>query len=132
MVRLIHAVYCLWEARDDAHNAAWRAAGFDGPTFDLLSRVWSGAATTIPALTDAVRQFQRPEDVQNGVDNLVAHGYLSREGDALVLTEYGQAIRDSIESETDRVYFAPWPPLTAADAHWLRTTMEAVIAGLST
>lgn len=131
MVWLVDTVYSLWGARDDAHNAAWRAAGFDGPPFDLLSRVWSSEATTLLALTEAVQQFQRPEDVQSGVNTLVTQGYLSPEGETVTLTERGQAIRDAIEAETNRIYFAPWPPLTAADARWLRTTIEAVIAGLS-
>lgn len=130
MVRLLHAVYCLWMARDDAHNAAWRAAGFAGPTFDLLSRIWSGEATTLPALTEAVRPLQRPEDVRRGVERLVSDGYLTRDDDALTLTARGRAVRDGVEAETDRVSFAPWPPLTAADIRWLRTTLEAVIASL--
>jgi hypothetical protein len=130
MVWLIHAIYSLWEARDDAHNAAWRAAGFDGPAFDLLSRVWSGEAATIPALMDSVRLSQTPEDVQRGTDQLVADGYASRDGDMLTLTAQGRAIRDAIERETDRIYFTPWPPLTAADVRWLRTTMAALVAGL--
>jgi hypothetical protein len=130
MVWLVQAVYSLWEARDDAHNAAWRAAGFDGPTFDLLSRVWSGEAATVPALMHAVRLSQMPEDVQRGTDQLVAGGYVSRDGDMLTLTAEGQAIRDAIERETDRLYFTPWPPLTVTDGRWLRTTMAALIAGL--
>jgi hypothetical protein len=130
MVRLIHAVYCLWGARDDAHIAAWRAAGFDGPTFDLLSHVWSGDAATLPALIESVQQFQRPDDVRRGVETLIANGYLARDGDALRPTERGRTIRDAIEAETDRIYFAPWPPYTAEEIHWLRTTMGAVITGL--
>ncbi|HEY8291634.1 MAG TPA: hypothetical protein VIG44_04060, partial [Thermomicrobiales bacterium] len=81
MVRLYGAVYALWMARDDCHNAAWRAAGFDGPAFDLLSRVWSGNATTAPALTEAVREFQRPEDVERGIAALEVAGYLTRNGE---------------------------------------------------
>lgn len=130
MVRLYGAVYALWMARDDSHNAAWRAAGFDGPAFDLLSRVWSGEATTIPALTEAVRQFQRPEDVAWGIEHLEAAGYLVREGDALRLAPHGTETRERIEVETDRLYFAPWPPLTPEEAVSLRATLAAVIAGL--
>jgi hypothetical protein len=130
MVRLYGAVYALWMARDDSHNAAWRAAGFDGPAFDVLSRVWSGEATTIPALTEAVQQFQRPEDVAKGIERLIAAGYLTREGDALELTPHGTETRERIEAETDRRYFAPWPPLKHADLAQLRTTLAAVIAGL--
>lgn len=130
MVRLYGAVYALWMARDDSHNAAWRAVGFEGPAFELLSHVWSGEAMTLPALTEAVRQFQRPEDVTRGIERLMAAGYLTREGNVLQLTPLGTETRERIEAETDRAYFAPWPPLTPVEAAWLQTTLGAVIAGL--
>lgn len=130
MVRLYGAVYALWAARDDSHNAAWRAAGFDGPTFDLLSRIWSGEAQSVPALTEMVRQFQRPEDVSCGVEALVTARFLTRDDALLRLTPSGNVIRNHIEAETDRISFAPWPPLAPEEFAWLRMTLEAVIAGL--
>jgi len=130
MVRLYGAVYALWAARDDSHIAAWRAAGFDGPTFDLLSRVWSGDAQSIPALTERVRQFQCPEGVARGAESLVAARFLARDDALLRLTSKGAATRNHIEAETDRVYFAPWPPLPPQECAWLRMALEAVIAGL--
>jgi len=129
LVRLYGAVYALWMARDDAHNAAWRAAGFDGPTFDLMSRVWSGEARATPALIEAVRQFQQPDDVTDGIASLVAAGYLTQSGDALSLTTHGAETRERIETETDRLFFIPWPPFSSADSAWLRATVTAVIAG---
>lgn len=128
MTRLLDAVYALWYARDDAHIAAWRAAVFAGPTFDLLSRVWASEANNVPALVAAVAPGQRPEDVTAGLASLVAADYMERDGDALRLTPHGQTVRDAIEAETDRTYFAPWPP--DADIIWLRDTLTAVIAGL--
>jgi hypothetical protein len=73
---------------------------------------------------------QRPADVQRGVDRLIADGYVVRAGVSLALTPRGQTTRDAIEAETDRVYFAPWPPLVPADVAWLRDTLQAVIVGL--
>lgn len=130
MVRLYGAVYALWMARDDSHNAVWRAAEYDGPTFDLLSRIWSGEATTVPALIEAVRDSQRPDDVSRGLASLEAAGYLAQAGDLLALTAHGKETRDMIEAETDCVYFAPWPPLTLEESARLRATLDAVIASL--
>lgn len=130
MVRLYGAVYALWTARDDSHNAAWRAAGFDGPTFDLLSRIWSDSALTIGALTEIVRQFQRPEDVARGVEALVTARFLARDDALLRLTPEGNVIRNHIEAETDRISFAPWPPLARQEFAWLQMTLEAVVAGV--
>jgi hypothetical protein len=119
LARLDQAVYGLWTARDDAHMAAWRAAGFDGPVFDILSRVWSGEAGTLAGLNEALRPSQRPEDIARGLDELGRRGALARDGEALRLTSQGRAARDAIEAETDRVYFAPWPPFGPAEVAWL-------------
>jgi hypothetical protein len=132
MVRLLHAVYCLWMARDDAHNAVWRGAGFTGPAFDLLTRVWAGEGEDLGALTEAVRQSQRPDDVRSAIDCLVAGGYLTIGRETIAITENGRAIREAIETETNSIYFAPWPPLTAAAVGGLREMLSAVIAGLPT
>jgi hypothetical protein len=118
MARLEEAIYALWMARDDAHNAAWRAAGFDGPVFDLLTRLWAGETDTVAGLIERVAGGQRPEDVERGVTALIARGYLLAEADALRLTPAGRATRDAIEAETDRVYFTPWP-LVPGEAEWL-------------
>jgi hypothetical protein len=117
MARLEEAVYALWMARDDAHNAAWRAVGFDGPVFDLLTRVWAGEADSVAGLAERVGG-QRPEDVERGVAGLIAQGYLSIESESLRLTPAGRAVRDAIEAETDRVYFVSWPS-EARELEWL-------------
>ncbi|HUQ42533.1 MAG TPA: hypothetical protein VM052_08530, partial [Candidatus Limnocylindrales bacterium] len=46
MVALENTLFGLWHARDDSHMAAWREAGFDGPSFDLLTRLWRSEAAT--------------------------------------------------------------------------------------
>ena len=124
LVQLEAAIYVLWTARDDAHMAAWRAAGFDGPSLDLFSRLWAREAETVAEVVNAVRQSQRPEDVEHGITTLIDKGYLRRDGEALHLTEHGRAIRDAIEAETDRVYFAPWPPLAPDDVAFLHETLR--------
>jgi len=130
LVRLDAAIYALWTARDDAHNAAWRAAGFTGPHLDLLSRLWSGEATTLRELMERVQHAQRSEDVQQGIEQLIAKGYVVRDAERLRLTEHGQATRDALEAETDRIFFAPWPPLSSPDIAWLHDALKQVIAAL--
>jgi hypothetical protein len=126
MVRLDVAVYTLWTARDDAHMAAWRAAGFDGPTVDLLSRLWSHGAHTLAGLTEAMRASQRPQDIEAGVEALIGAGYVARDGDVLQLTPQGKLTRDRIEAETNRIYFAPWPPLGLNEVAWLSGALQRV------
>lgn len=128
MIRLLDAVYALWFARDDAHMAAWREVAFAGPVFDLLTHLWEGKADTQAALVAAVAERQTADDVTAGLRFLMAAGYARPDGDALRLTPLGRTVRETLEGETDRVYFAPWPP--DADVVWLRDTLAAVIAAL--
>jgi Helix-turn-helix family len=129
LARLDLAVYALWMARDDAHIAAWRHEGFDGPTFELLSQIWSGAASTRSALNERVGQ--RPEDITRGLAALSERGYAIVEGDALRLTAAGQATRDAIETETDRIYFTPWPALAPDEIAWLCEAFRALCERLA-
>ncbi len=126
-VQLEYALYALWMARDDAHNAAWRAKGFRGPPFDLLSRVWAGDASTIAELVEQTRDSMHPEDVEALLDQLERDRYVTITWPNVALTGRGREVRDAIETETDRVYFAPWPAL---DAEWVRGRLETLVAGL--
>ena len=47
---------------------------------------------------------------------------------AVTITGHGREVRDAIERETDRVYFAPWPVI---DAGWVRGRLEALAAALT-
>ena len=127
-MQLEYALYALQRARDDAHIAAWRAAGFRGPPFELLSRVWAGAAATIAELVEQTRGRMRAEDVAALLDELERGGYVTLQGAAVTITGRGRNVRDAIERETDRVFFAPWP---AIDAGWVCGRLEALAAALS-
>jgi hypothetical protein len=128
LVQLEDVIFNLWMARDDAHNAAWRKADFDGPTFDLLTRVWAGEASSVADLVEKTKDNQRPEDVADGVERLVEQGYLQHEGSQLRLTIHGRQTRDAIEAETDRIYFTPWPANTLGELAVLADKLQQVIA----
>lgn len=118
LVRLEAAILALWLARDDAHNAAWRAQGFTGPAFDIFSRIWNGEAASILDLQRILALQQRPEDIEAALVGLQQTGYVARTGNEVVLTPAGRVIRDAIEAETDRVYFAPWTADDTTIVHW--------------
>jgi hypothetical protein len=132
MVHLEAAVFALWMARDDAHIAAWRAEGLSGPHLDLLTRLWTGEAHSLPELTIALQHTQRPEDILGGVTVLREAGYVLEEGEHITLTESGQQVRTRIEEETDRIYFTSWPSLTPEDLNWLCSSLKKVCDSLST
>lgn len=112
---------------DDGHIQAWRRAGYRGPELDVLTKVWYGANTR-DAVKKALSYSQRPEDVDAHLDELVARGDLSVDGDAVALTDQGRATRDRIEEETDRDGLARWP--RGAELEALMADVAALVSVL--
>ena len=128
MVALENAVFGLWQARDDCHMASWREAGFDGPTFDVLTRIWRGEATDEDALAGLLTG-QRRTDVDAAVATLRKEGLV--EAGALAATARGREARQSIEDETDERFFGPWPDDVGAQADWITERLTAINAALA-
>ncbi|HEY0068849.1 MAG TPA: hypothetical protein VGE04_02665 [Chloroflexia bacterium] len=131
MVRIEQSIYELWHARDDAHMKAWRDAGLEGPAMPVFTLVWSGEAGTLPGLTGLLSSQQSPADIESSLAYLVANDYLEVDGEEVRVTPAGALVRDDIERETDRVYFAPWP-LSLHEAEWLRDHLRQLINNLPT
>ena len=128
MVALENALFGLWCARDDCHMSAWRSAGFDGPTFDVLTRIWRHEGKDEAEISRKLAS-QRPEDVRASVKRLRRDGLVRSE--ALEATERGASMRQSIEDETDRRFFAPWPAEVGAQAGWIKERLARVNAALA-
>jgi len=128
MVALENALFGLWHARDDSHMSSWREAGFDGPTFDVLTRLWRREATTEDALA-AKLTTQRPDDVRAALARLRSDGFVKP--DTLEVTSRGSAARQRIEDETDRKFFAPWPADVGAEAPWMTERLRSINAALA-
>lgn len=128
LAALDQAIYGLWMFRDDCHIAAWRAVGFDGPTLDVLTRLWRDQPATRDELVPTLMQ-QRPEDVDSALERLRREGRL--EAGTLLLTERGRSERDRIEDETDRLFFTPWPDDVGAEGGWIRDRLEEAVAAIS-
>ena len=122
------AVYGLWMFRDDCHIAAWRSKGFDGPTLDVLTRLWREGPATREELVPVLMQ-QRPEDVDAALERLRHDGHL--EPGSLRLTDRGRSDRDAIEAETDRLFFTPWPEDVGAEGAWIRDRLEEAVAAIT-
>jgi hypothetical protein len=98
----------LWNFRDDAHITAWQAAGFAGPTLDVLSHLWEGT-NGFEQLVLELDGRQSQSSVYGEVTRLVESGDVEQRGNFLALTTRGKARRELIERETDARYFAGWP-----------------------
>ncbi|HEX5129323.1 MAG TPA: hypothetical protein VFV90_06235 [Usitatibacter sp.] len=115
----------LWGARDDAHMAAWREAGMEGPALDLLTQVWQGAAT-VDDIAAKLEGRQTRGDVESSLAWLVTEEYVTLDGDSVALTPTGVMKREDIERETDRIYFTHWPH-TYEEAAFVRDTLRDVV-----
>ncbi len=132
LVQVEWAILGLWEARDDAHIAAWRAARFSGPVVDILSRIWRKEAQTLADLMTILEGSQWPADIEQGIERLAQWGYIQTSGDHIELTLQGQQIRDQIEAETDHIFFAFWEHMAVQDVLWLAEQMKVICAFLRT
>ncbi|HEY4385148.1 MAG TPA: hypothetical protein VGN34_11845, partial [Ktedonobacteraceae bacterium] len=128
IVQIEWAILGMWEARDDAHMAAWRAYQLSGPVFDILSRIWSKEAHTLPGLISTLAEEQQAADVQQGILELAESGYIISTGKHFELTSQGQKVRDDIEGETDRIFFASWEWMADDEIIWLNTQISNVCA----
>lgn len=129
MAALDAAIYGLWQVRDDCHVQAWQDEGLDGPTLDVMTRIWHGEAKSADELAGKM-PTQRPQDVQAAVARLRAAGWLT-DGDPLALSAAGVASRERIEAATDAYFFAPWPESVGAEAGWLTERLAGVNAALA-
>jgi hypothetical protein len=121
------AIYGLWQVRDDCHIAAWRASGRTGPEVEVLTRLWREEAADEAALADLLTH-QRPEDVRTAVSRLRKEGLV--EPDVLKTTAAGANARQTIEAETDRLFFTPWPDDVGAKGSWIAERLIAVNTAL--
>jgi len=128
MAKLDAAIYGVWQIRDDCHVQAWRDAGLGGPALDVLTRVWHKEAATEDELAGTM-PTQRPDDVRAASQYLRGAGLLTP-GPGLALTDAGKAVRERIEANTDRYFFAPWPDAVGAHADWITDRLAAVNAAL--
>lgn len=130
LVRLERAIFDLWMARDDAHIGAWRMAYFAGPALEVLTRLWRGEAETLDALQEALVATHDSLTVEELVEELIEQGYVAWRGDTLQPTRAGYNVRETIEADTDELYFHQWPPLAPDEIAWLHDALSRVIAAL--
>jgi hypothetical protein len=116
----------LWEARDDAHMAAWQAHQFSGPVFDILTHIWNKEAQTLPRLLATLAEAQEPEDIRQGLLELTKWGYVVSVDTHFELSSQGQKIRDDIEAETDRIFFASWDQMKPEEVIWLSEQLSSI------
>lgn len=99
--------------RDDAHMAAFGAYDVEGHVWEAFSYIKSEQAKNASELYDrlAYRGFYT-EDWQSALDNLVARGWVVKNGEEYFVTDSGIAVHEDVEAKTDAYFFAPWDVLS--------------------
>lgn len=123
LAQLDAAVFGLWQVRDDSHAQAWIDAGLTAPVLDVLTRLWHGEGAT-PGELAAVIPGQRESEIGAALAELGSRGLI--ETGTRAITGTGRELRERIESETDRYFFAPWPDDVGAQADWILRTLATV------
>ncbi|MFJ3905297.1 hypothetical protein [Streptomyces sp. NPDC090025] len=127
-LRLFHATTLLREHRGDGHLVALMSAGLD-PLEALVSHTASGKGMA-PRWVLGIRGWRR-DDWDAGTERLRERGIVDADG---ALTAAGEELRESLETETDRLDAAPYEHLGAAGVARLTElakdlTVRAVGAG---
>jgi len=112
--RLMQFFADLGAFRDDCHLAAWRPYGVSGPAWEAFTFLWRGEAHTADKLAEKLsNRGLSTEHYTQALRELEQKGWITAAGDGTYqLTEQGAALRQKVEDETDRLYYAPWAALS--------------------
>ncbi len=130
LVGIERAIHALWMARDDAHIDAWNSARFPPQPLAILTCLWHGEVDSLTGLSAALAPGQSTEDVAGFVEELIEQGYVEWRLGALQPTRAGYNVRETIEGDTDELYFRQWPDLDAATVNRLHELLTRLIAAL--
>ncbi|MET8294295.1 SCO6745 family protein [Streptomyces sp. NPDC005180] len=120
-LRLWHATTLLREHRGDGHLAALLITGLD-PLEALVSHTATGRGMTAKWVK-SIRGWEQ-SDLDAAADRLRARGVLDGDGE---LTEEGHALRERLETETDRLDAAPYEHLGAPGVARLQALGGALV-----
>lgn len=111
----------LMRFRDDAHQAAWRPHGVDGPSWELFTFIWRGDADTAEALAEKLaRRGHSMSEIGQALAGLVQRGWLIEQAGVYHVTGQGCVLREQAEELTNRTFYAPWEQLGAGEIDELR------------
>jgi hypothetical protein len=126
------AITCLSSYRDDCHLAAWRPSGLSPTALESLTFLWRGQANSLTQLFERLAgRGHPPAEYARALEELRQRGYIAGPDDAPQLTAAGQAFREQVEQETDRMFYAPWSCLGEADYRQVAASLVRLQDGLA-
>lgn len=125
------AFSCLEAYRDDSHLAAWRESSLTATSLETLTLIWRVEVDSFEGLIEKLAMRGHPEEVyRDAIGHLKANHLISGTMDALQLTPEGKRLRDRIEEETDRFFYAPWTCLNETESGEMKDLLVRLQDGL--
>lgn len=125
------AFTCLDAYRDDAHLAAWRRSKLSATTFEALTVIWCGEATSLNGIVRKLaRRGHDPKIYSVALSDLRHNRYVAGPRTALRLTPAGQEFRDQVEAKTNELFFQAWKVLSEVEKAELNDLLTRLHDGL--
>jgi len=103
------AFSCLAAYRDDAHLAAWQRSNLSAMALETLTLFWRGEVTSLDELCNKLYFRGHPSQTyQHVLADLRENGLITGPDQAPWVTGKGRVVRNEIEADTDRFFYAPW------------------------
>jgi hypothetical protein len=125
--------YCLLLEghRDDCYFATWSTHGVEGHTWEVLDVLSQNDALTFDDLHSKLSRRGVTEEVHaGGMRELIRRGWAEERAGVVNATEAGRQVRAEVETETERLFFAPWSCLNEAELEELSNLTEQLRDGL--
>jgi hypothetical protein len=131
MHRLDQYLSDLLAYRDDAHLAAWQRRDVNGHAWEAFSLVFRSPALTLDEVSEKLaRRGYSEGDYALALRQLVDLGWIEEDKGGYWTTPEGDAVREEVETLTNRYFFAPWDCLDEAEAGDLRDLLIRLTAAL--
>lgn len=117
--------------RDDMHIAAWQAYQIEGHSWDMFDKFYSGELLTIDGLYAKLKRRGLPQEIYTqDLQELIERGWVIERANEYQITPAGKKVREDVEVETERLFFAPWSCLDERDLEDLMNLSTQLHDGL--
>ena len=104
--QIVHHFSDINAFRDDCHMAAFMPCNVEAYQWEAFTLIWQGKASTAQEILDQlVNRGYSLADYAEGLQAIQQRGWL--DGNYAV-TEEGRRLRQQVEDETNRLFYAPW------------------------
>lgn len=127
--------YCLLLEghRDDCYVATWGAHGVEGHTWEVLDQLCQNDAQTLDELHEKLSRRGVTREIHMAdVMELIKRGWVKEESDKYQITNTGRKVREDVETDTERLFFAPWSCLNESELEDLSKLAIQLRDGLRT